>query len=347
MSRFFRVPSAALLLTPCLLVLCALSGGRAQQPKPKDLQWSHAYDLAVRKYGESDFKKDTQRFGIEAFRDANNGLGVYLTEKGGIALSTAFAGLKLPLGASKGPEWLTGLDLPARKAGQKEFTQETKVHSLEIFRDLNVNTWLYITEKGDLASAPAKATGSKNQAPKWVHSVDLSVRKGGVKDWKDATKFGIEVYRDGNTGNLIYVCSETGRVAVIPEATTVKGEGKAPDWMHGLDLSVRKANEPSFTKDTRKYGVEVYRDSTTGNLIFISEVGSLAVIPAPAGAKAPTENVKQPQWTHGLNVKVRAYGEKEFSEKTRVWGIEVFRDENIGATIYITEDGRFSAVATQ
>src|SRR5438128_2084786 len=119
------------------------------------------------------------------------------------------------------------------------------------------------------AGGPAGAQQTKKLP--WSHAFDLACRKfgeaeftdktqkGGVKEWKDAAKFGIEVYRDPNTGNLVYIC-ETGSIAVIPEGTEVKGEGKAPEWLHGLDLSCRKSSETSFTKDTRKYGVEVYRD---------------------------------------------------------------------------------------
>jgi hypothetical protein len=341
--RFSWRVAILLILAPLLWV--ADPGARAQ--KPKELEWSHAFDLAVRRFGEAEFTKETQKIGVEVFKDDNNSLAVYVSEKGGLAIAQGFQNLRPPAGG-KGPEWLTGLDLPSRRAGQKEFTKETKVHSLEIFRDPNLDNWLFVTEQADLASSSAKSRPAGGaRAPKWVHSFDLSCRKGGVKEWKDAVKYGIEVYQDANTGNLIYICGETGAIASIPAAVEVKGEGKAPDWLHGLDLSCRKANEPSFGKETRKFGVEVYRDETTGNLIFIGETGSLAVTAAPANLKAPTPRVSEPRWSHGLNVKCRAYGEKEFSERTRVFGIEVFRDENVGATIYLNELGKLSALATK
>ena len=50
--------------------------------------------------------------------------------------------------------------------------------------------------------------------------MDLRVRKGGVKEWKDAAKFGIEVYRDNTTGNLVYI-SETGAIAVVLLASLI------------------------------------------------------------------------------------------------------------------------------
>jgi hypothetical protein len=323
---------------------CALAAGPTiAQQKPKDLQWTHAFDLSCRPYGKAEFDKDTPKFGAEAFRDNNNGLGLYISQTGSIALARGFEQLKLPF-SSKGPEWLTGLDLPAREAGVKEFTKQTKVHSMEVFRDPNTNNWLYISEKGNLAAtASTGPAAASNRAPKWIHSVDLLVRKGGTREWKEAIKYGLEVYRDANTGNFVYIC-QTGHFAVVPGSPDTKGEIKAPEWMHGLDLACRRYNEPNFTKDTRKFGVEIFRDENNGNLIFLAETGSIAVTPGGAAFKAPTPNVKDPQWTHGLNVKCRSVGEKEFSEKTKTYGIEVFRDDNLGASIYINEHGNLAAI---
>jgi len=57
-------------------------------------------------------------------------------------------------------------------------------------------------------------------------------------------------------------------------------EAKGSKWLHGLELRVRKSGEAYFTKDTRKFGVEVFRDETAQNLVYISETGSIAVVPA-------------------------------------------------------------------
>lgn len=336
MFRFIRWVAA-------VVVVAGLTLGSAPgQEKPKDLLWTHAFDLACRKLGEAEFSPTTQKFGVEALRDLNTDLGLYVTEKGSVALSPGFNALNPPVTA-KGPNWATGLDLPARKAGEKEFTKATKVYCLEIFRDPNTDAALFITADGLIAAAPARGKAfSGNKAPQWVHSVDLNVRKGGVKDWKDAAKVGLEIYRDGNTGNLIYI-SDSGSIAVASEAGETKASDKAPAWLHGLDLSVRKANEPTFTKDTRKFGVEVFRDETNGNLIFIAETGSIAVIPGGEKLATPTADVKEPTWSHGWNVKARKYGEKDFTERTQIFGGEVFRDLNTGAIITISETGALSA----
>ncbi len=55
---------------------------------------------------------------------------------------------------------------------------------------------------------------------------------------------------------------------------------KEPTWLHGLELRVRKAGEADFTKDTKKWGLEVFKDENTGNLVYISETGSISVVPA-------------------------------------------------------------------
>ncbi len=53
---------------------------------------------------------------------------------------------------------------------------------------------------------------------------------------------------------------------------------KPPVWKHGLDLKARKGGETEF-KEARKFGVEVFLDENNGNLVYISETGSIAVVP--------------------------------------------------------------------
>jgi hypothetical protein len=341
----------ALCAVPVLIALVLVPAVGGQEKKLKELTWSHAFDLACRKFGEKDIDKNTRRWGVEAFRDNNTGpgIGLYISEVGEIAIAPNFAGINPPIEKSKGPAWLTGLDLPTRKAGQPKFDKMTKVHSMEVFRDPNVDNYLFITEQGFIAACNGKLfPGASNKTPKWVHSVDLQVRKGGVKEFtKDTQKYGIEVYSDGNTGNLIYI-TEHGHVAIIPETKEIPADkGKSPDWLHGLDLSCRKSDEKSFTKDTRKFGIEVYHDVTTGNLIFISETGSIGVTPAPKDVKAPTPKAAEPVWTHGLNVKCRKNGEEKFSPTTKGWGAEVFTDPNVQVTIYVNEDGKIAVMSAK
>jgi len=323
---------------------------QAQPAKLKDPLLTHAFDLMARKFGEAEFDpKKTQKFGIEAYKDNNNNVGVYISQIGSLAcVNTGFQTLTKEISPARSPDWVAGLDLKARKAGQTEW-KDAAVFSLEIFLDTNTGNWIYITEKGNLAATAVKAPKSaERKAQVFSHSVDLEVRKGGDKDWKNAKKFGIEVYLDPNTGNLVYI-SETGAIAVIAEnpATHVKGEGKDPQRLHGLDLKIRKHDESTFNKDTKTIGVEVYRDGNNGNLIFLAENGNLAVTPGPSTAPAPGGEVKDPKWTHGVNFSCRKTGEKEFSATTQVFGVEVFRDENVGVVLYLSETGSLSGVKLQ
>lgn len=53
---------------------------------------------------------------------------------------------------------------------------------------------------------------------------------------------------------------------------------------------------------------------------------------------------KGPKWQYGMGLKVRKGTEDNFSEKTQKVGIEVFRDENNGNLIYISENGAIAVV---
>jgi hypothetical protein len=317
---------------------------------PKQPQWTHAHDLKARKSTEPVFTEKTQTFGIEVFRDDNNGDGVYLIETGNLGVVPNFKDVPAPVSRPQKPQWMHGLDLKVRKAGEQEFTANTQVISLEVFRDPNTGAWMYVTEKGALAVLPgaqnAQAPTSAPKTPQWVHGLDLKCRRAGEKDFgKDTHLYSIEVFRDENNGNLIYI-AETGAIAVAP-AGGAKSEGKAPDWMHGLDLKVRSAGEKDFTAKTQVHSLEVFRDNNNGNWIYLTDAGNLAVIPGNRSAPAPTAEPREPRWTHGLTLYSRKSGERDFTPKTRGFGIEVFRDENTGATLYLSETGAIAAVAAR
>ena len=86
-------------------------------------------------------------------------------------------------------------------------------------------------------------------------------------------------YRDDNSNCLVYI-SETGGLAVVPAAgLQAPKEVKSPDWLHGMSCGTRKVGEKDFTKDTKKYGVEVFKDAHTGHTVYASETASLAIVP--------------------------------------------------------------------
>jgi putative component of toxin-antitoxin plasmid stabilization module len=238
----------------------------------------------------------------------------------------------------KGPQWKAAMNLSVRKAGEAKFGDATKKVGVELFLDPNDGARIYISETGSIAIVSGGPAGASAAAPKHQYGYELRVRKGTEGDFTEQTKkYGIEVFKDEAGGTLLYV-SETGAIAARP-AAAVKGGGEArrPDWLFGLNLKVRKAGEKDFTDTTHKWGIEVFKDEKTDNLIYVTENGDLAIV--PAGASKRPEETKNPTWLRAQEVRVRRGGEKEFTDTTRKWGIEVFRDENTGNSIYITEAG--------
>jgi hypothetical protein len=65
----------------------------------------------------------------------------------------------------------------------------------------------------------------------------------------------------------------------LPFVRAADNKVKAPTWLHGFNVRSRKASEYDLNKDTKKIGIEVYKDEENGNLIYVSETGSIAVLP--------------------------------------------------------------------
>jgi hypothetical protein len=63
------------------------------------------------------------------------------------------------------------------------------------------------------------------------------------------------------------------------QVSTVSAQqgGKGPTWSHSFDLKARPYREEDWDK-AKKYGIEVFKDEKTGNLIYISETGSISVV---------------------------------------------------------------------
>src|SRR5262249_49634526 len=156
--------------------------------------------------------------------------------------------------------------------------------------------------------------------------LELKVRKAGEKEFTDKTKkVGMEVYKDENANQLVYV-TENGQIALVAAGGATKpAEVKGPTWFHAFEIKVRKADEKEFGKDTKMVGVEVYRDENTGNLIYLCETGSIAVVPG-AGVTKPASS-KEPKWSFGRSFRVRKADELDFTPKTQKYGAEVYKDE--------------------
>ena len=197
------------------------------------------------------------------------------------------------LHAQGAPEWKYGLEFRVRKAGQADFDKNTPRFGCEFYIDKTNNQGVYVTETGALsvvAAAPLLAgSTTETKAPKWLHGLELKVRKAGEADFGTSSKkYGLECFRDENNGLVVYI-SETGSIAAIKSGTANPAtQAKAPVWLFGLELKVRKGSEAEFTDKTTKVGLECFRDENNGNLICIDETGAIAVMRA-SEASVPKE----------------------------------------------------------
>ncbi len=243
----------------------------------KKAEWQFAHDIRARKADEDKFSKDTTKYGVEVFQDTASGKLIYISQTGGLALGGLAAATK-----DKGPVWHHALLLKVRGTNEEGFTKDSKKFGVEVYKDENTGGLLYITEAGLLATGPAPAMppeADKVKAPKPLYGLVCRVRKADEPDFVagKTAKFGVEVFKDENTGGLLYI-SESGSLATAPAPAELK-EKQGLEWKKAMSLKARPGGVPEFAK-ANKYGVEVFTDKNTGNTLFISDTGAIAVLPA-------------------------------------------------------------------
>ena len=303
-------------------------------PPPKYL---YGRDLKVRPGGQRDFDKAV-KIGVEVFQDEGTKATIAISETGNLSVFPLG-----PIGGDKTHPWLTAHDLRVRKAGEPEFTQKTKTWGVEVFRDLVSNRLLYVSEGAGIAFAPVPGNLVSDKGPKWHHALEPKVRNIDAVTWDNAKKFGLEVFKDENTGGLVYI-TETGSIstAAAPAMQPDPKKGIPPKSVYGYTLRVRAADEADFTEEkTKKVSIEVFEDPNANTLLYLSDAGSIAVVP-----NLPRDESKKgpPIWKSAMNLRARKGGEKEF-DKARKYGIEVFEDGRTGNLIFISETGAISVLA--
>jgi hypothetical protein len=319
---------------------------RGQESKVKDPVSQYALDLRARKATEDDFSDKTKTYGVEIYSDEQTGNGLYISETGSLA-AVPSKNFKTGL-ASKAPLHRQGLSLNARPGGENSW-DKAKKFGIEVSRDDVQGNQIYITQNGQVAVAPAADANTgkvegKVKNPAFKYGMNLKVRKAGEKDWDKAKKVGVEVYLDENNGTTVYI-SETGSIAIIgPKAMGTATKDKDPMHQHGLEVSVRKTGEKGFTKDTKRVGAEVYQDNRNGAILYVTEAGNIAVVPGKvAKATGGDGKAKDVTYTHAFEVKVRKGGETDLDKAGKI-SVEVYKDENNGCILYISEQGQISAV---
>jgi len=201
--------------------------------------------------------------------------------------------------------------------------------------------WLVPAVAGCLVSTWAPAGPPPNAQTERLYRLDLAVRKAGEegvtpKTWTVA----IEVFLDKKARRLFYVGPGGNPLAVAAAGEGAADRGKAPRRLRRLVLPVRKAAEKDFSADTGKLSVEVYHDANTGHLVYVSEQGAFAVVPAP---KDVGKAAGAPQWLYRLPVGVRPA--REFEARPVPCNVEVYADPRAGSLVYAAESGAVAVLA--
>ncbi|MCE9563478.1 MAG: hypothetical protein K8U57_15670 [Planctomycetes bacterium] len=313
-------------------------GDKEKDKGPPPPKFIYGHDLKVRPGGETDWVKAV-KIGIEVFQDETTKADIGISETGSIAVFP-----KTDL-RDKKCEWMTAHDMSVRKAGEPEFTAKTKKFGIELFKDERSNQLLYVCETGSLAFAPVPGTLVSTKGPKWHHALEPKVRAPEQDNFQNAKRVGLEVFKDENTGDLIYI-TDVGAIAAGKAPATAPDPKKIapPKTEYGLVLKVRGANEPDFTDKTKRIGVEVFSDPNAGDqLLYITEAGSISTAPKPATFKAGAKGVT---WKSAMALKARKGGVKEFDRATK-YGVEVFEDNRTGHLIFISETGSIAVLPKQ
>jgi hypothetical protein len=262
---------------------------------------------------------------------------------------TLFTLLSLTLLASVGfaqtpppptkPKHLHGHDLKVRAVGEDNFSPNTPKVGVEFFHDTIANSLVAISDSGQLAVIPFPKIGDKKSAD-WLTAHDLRVRKSTEAQFsKDTQKFSVEGYLDTATGKALYISNQKS-IAFGNVNKDQKAEG-APAFHHGLTLKVRGLKDTDFSK-ARAFGTEASKLGSTGDLVYITETGAIAISKAPS--QEPGDNPKKPKFLHGLTLQSRKADEGDFTANTRTYSVEVLSDANSGATVYLCETGSLAAV---
>jgi hypothetical protein len=309
------------------IVLVVAVHGSAQDAA-KAYPWLYGQNLKVRNVGAKNFDATTPKVGIEVFHDTVGNALVAISEAGHLAVMPYAAP-----GDSKKADWLTAFEIRVRPAGEAKFTG-AKTFAAESFKDMASGKLLTVSNVKSIAVGDLAGKPETGKDPEWHHALELKVRAVGQDSFASAKVIGIEAYKDGLTGGLVYA-SETGFLAFAPAPATapVAEAIKAPKGLHGLTLQTRKADEGNFTKDTKAWAIEAFLDPNSGATLYISETGSIAAAVLPEAKKG-----QGVAWSHAFRPYARKADESSI-EKAAKYGVEVFQDKNTGAFLYISETG--------
>jgi hypothetical protein len=83
-----------------------------------------------------------------------------------------------------------------------------------------------------------------------------------------------------------YLAGQVGPLRLHAQEPPAGGGTRSFTNLLGNVLAVRGLGETGFTDKTQRYGIEVYRDERHGTLLYITETGAIAAVPAPNNTPA-------------------------------------------------------------
>ena len=258
----------------------------------------------------------------------------------GITIGTSLTASVVAQPPAAVPKWTAAHDLKVRKGKDTDWDKAPKV-GVEVFEDPAGSVFVLINTTGSMAVVGKDVTPSKQKADQYAGN-SFSVRAAAEEKFTNTTPlFGVEVFKGAFAGHLLYV-SERGGMGVYKAAAAAGG--KDPQFQYGLTLRVRKPGQTKFDAEAKAYGIEAYKDNNTGGMVYITEGGMIALAAAVPEKAPETKDVKKPKPLYGLECRVRKADEADFSDKTQKIGVDVFKDENTGTLIYLSESGSIAAV---
>jgi hypothetical protein len=274
-------------------------------------------------------------FQVQTFLDSERNNWIFLSETGSIAVVPKTKEVNRN-GARKSIHFA---ELAARKPGEVRTTPDAiQRHTISLKYDEVSDTLLYISDTGSIAAFHGPVPTPEVKQFPHIAGVFLQARKAGEIAIDGRTpKHNYEMFRDPMTNQIILIAPD-GSLA-IASGDLLDGSFKYSPYLHGYTVKVRRTGEDRFSDATRTLGIEATQERSFGLLVYGTERGGLVAVKGQASAD-PTQPLK---WVTRLQLGVRRRGEAApLPNDGRMGSVEVYRDNNTGHLLYISETGHIA-----
>jgi hypothetical protein len=289
--------------------------------------------LRARKPSEKEMPRDRQPVAVHVFLDRDR---LFYVADGGKVLAVVSAGKDAGDRKDRSPRLSHRLLLPVRTSDEDKIGEATAKVSAEVYRDENSGNLVYLTHEGAVAvvAGTRPAADKADKEAKWLGRFRMKVRENADDFGRAILHCSVEVYRDENTGCVIYA-AEKGGFAVVAGAKAEEGKDeRAAEWSHALSFRVRAPNEDDFTAKTATFVTEVYRDVDRDTWLYVLPSFRLAAVPARRKI-AVGDKIEAVRWE-------RRTGPKEIGAGK--WSAEEFLNPNTGDRLFVTAAGALAVL---